>query len=252
MIRLIFCVVLWILFALVAAIGGFPALYLTGKIDLLWDLSLWAARAGYTLSGIRVRAVGREQLEDGRAYLFMSNHVSNLDPPVITPLLGRRIAIIAKQELFKIPLFGRAMRAGNFVAVNRASPRSAVESVTSAAHVLQSGLGMLVFPEGTRSPTGKLQTFKKGPFQLAMEAGVPVVPITIVGSYEAWPKGRVALHAGEIVVHFHTPIDPRQFATREALLASVREAIHSGLPERYRDPASATGGPSVGPYPTRG
>lgn len=249
MIRLIYCVVLWILFSLVAAVVGFPALYLTGKIDLLWDLSLWAAKSGYRLAGIRVRAVGREQLEDGRAYLFMSNHVSNLDPPVITPLLGRRIAIIAKKELFKIPLFGRAMRAGSFVAVNRASPRSAVESVTNAVHVLQSGLGMLAFPEGTRSPNGRLLPFKKGPFQLAMEAGVPVVPITMVGSYEAWPKGRVALRASEIVVHFHAPIDPRQFATKEALLAAVRAAIHSALPEKYQDPASATGGPSVGPYP---
>jgi 1-acyl-sn-glycerol-3-phosphate acyltransferase len=235
-IRLIFCLALWILFALVAAVAGFPALYLTGKIDVLWDLSLWAARSGYRLCGIRVRTVGREQLEDGRAYLFMSNHVSNLDPPVITTHLGRRIAIIAKQELFNIPLFGRAMRVARFVEVNRASPRSAVESVANAAHVLQSGLGMLVFPEGTRSPSGRLLTFKKGPFQLAMEAGVPVVPITIVGSYEAWPKGSMALHAGEVVVHFHAPIDPRQFATKEALLAAVRAAIHSTLPEQYQDP----------------
>ena len=249
MIRLIFCVVLWMLFSIPAAVVGFPALYLTGRVDLLWELSLWAARSGCRLAGIRLRAVGREQLEDGRAYLFISNHVSNLDPPVIASLLGRHIAIIAKQELFKIPLFGRAMRAAGFVAVNRASRRSAVESVGNAVHVLQSGLGMLAFPEGTRSSNGKLLPFKKGPFQLAMEAGVPVVPITIVGSHEAWPKGSMALHAGEIVVHFHAPIDPRQFASKEALLAAVRAAIHSALPEPYRDPASATGGPSVGPYP---
>jgi 1-acyl-sn-glycerol-3-phosphate acyltransferase len=238
-IRLLFCVVLWTLFSMLAAALGFPALYLTGRIDLLWNLSLWAARSGYRLAGIRVRAVGREHLEDGRAYLFVSNHASNLDPPVITNLLGRRIAIIAKQELFKIPLFGRAMRAGSFVAVNRAERRSAVESVSNAAHVLQSGLGMLVFPEGTRSSNGKLLPFKKGPFHLAMEAGVPVVPITIAGSYEAWPKGRMALHAGEVVVHFHPPIDPRQFKRREELMAAVREAIHSALPEPYRDAATA-------------
>jgi 1-acyl-sn-glycerol-3-phosphate acyltransferase len=238
-IRLLFCVVLWTLFSLMAAVVGFPALYLTGKIDLLWNLSLWAARSGYRLSGIRVRVVGREQLQDARAYLFMSNHVSNLDPPIITNQLGRRIAIIAKQELFKIPLFGRAMRAGSFVAVNRAERRSAVESVSNAAHVLQSGLGMLVFPEGTRSSNGKLLPFKKGPFHLAMEAGVPVVPITIAGTFEAWPKRRMALHAGEVVVHFHPPIDPRQFGRREELMAAVRAAIHSALPESYREEATA-------------
>ena len=239
MIRLGFCVVLWILFSIVAAVGGFPALYLTGRIDLLWELSLWAARSGYRLAGIRVRAVGREQLEDGRAYLFMSNHASNLDPPVITPLLGQRIAIIAKQELFRIPLFGRAMRAARFVAVNRAQRRSAVESVGNAAHVLQSGLGMLVFPEGTRSRDGKLLPFKRGAFQLAMEAGVPVVPITVVGSHDAWPKGSLVLRAGEIVVHFHAPIDPRNFATKEALLAAVRTVIQSALPEPCRAPSTA-------------
>jgi 1-acyl-sn-glycerol-3-phosphate acyltransferase len=237
-IRLIFCVVLWIVFSILAAVVGFPALYITGRIDVLWALSLWAASTGYRLAGIRVRAVGREQLEDGRAYLFMSNHVSNLDPPIITPLLGRRIAIIAKQELFKIPLFGRAMRAGGFVAVNRADRRSAVESVNNAVHVLQSGLGMLVFPEGTRSRNGRLLPFKKGPFHLAIEAGVPVVPITIIGSHEAWPKGSLALHAGEVVVHFHAPIDPRQFASKEDLLAAVRAAIQSALPTPPRDPAT--------------
>ena len=244
MIRLIYCVILWTFFALIAAMAGIPALYLTGRIDVLWNLSLWAARTGSRLAGIRVRAVGREHLEPGRAYLFMANHTSNLDPPIITPLLGRRIAIIAKQELFKIPLFGYAMRKANFVALNRADRRSAVESVGNAVHVLQSGLGMMVFPEGTRSRDGRLLPFKKGPFHLAMEAGVPVVPITVVGAHEAWPKGTMKLRAGEVVVYFHRPIDPRRFASREELMAAVRSAINRALPEAYRDPATAS--PSAG------
>jgi 1-acyl-sn-glycerol-3-phosphate acyltransferase len=234
-IRLIYCVLLWTLFALIAAVAGFPTLYLTGRIDVLWKLSLWAARTGSRLAGIRVHAVGREDLEPGRAYLFMANHTSNLDPPIITPLLGRRIAIIAKRELFKIPLFGYAMHKANFVSLNRADRRSAVESVNNAVHVLQSGLGMMVFPEGTRSRDGRLLPFKKGPFHLAMEAGVPVVPITVTGTHEAWPKGSMKLRAGEVVVYFHQPIDPHQFASREELMAAVREAINSGLPERYRE-----------------
>jgi len=243
-IRLIYCVILWTFFALIAAMAGFPALYLTRRIDVLWNLSLWAARTGSRLAGIRVRTVGREHLEPGRAYLFMANHTSNLDPPILTPLLGRRIAIIAKQELFKIPLFGYAMRKANFVALNRADRRSAVESVGNAVHVLQSGLGMMVFPEGTRSRDGRLLPFKKGPFHLAMEAGVPVVPITVVGAHEAWPKGTMKLRAGEVVVYFHWPIDPHRFASREELMAAVRSAINSALPEAYRDPATAS--PSAG------
>lgn len=234
MIRLLFCVLCWVVLAIPAAVIGFPALYLTGRIDLLWNLSLWAAATGYRLAGIRVRTEGREQL-DGRAYLFMSNHVSNLDPPIITRTLNRRISIIAKQELFRIPLFGRAMRKADFVAVDRGSRKSALEGIRAAAHVLQSGMAMLVFPEGTRSRDGRLLPFKKGPFHLAMEAGVLVAPITIVGSHEAWPKGKMALQKGEVVVRFHPPIDPHQFSTKEELLAAVRAAIHSGLPEQYRD-----------------
>jgi 1-acyl-sn-glycerol-3-phosphate acyltransferase len=239
-IRLAFCVVVWVALALVAALLGFPALFITGRIDLLWNLSVWAARTGCRLSGLRIRAIGREQLEPGRAYLFMSNHCSNLDPPIIVPLLQRRIAVIAKKELFRIPLFGYAMRKGSFVAVDRSDRRSAVESVGGAVQVLQSGLGMMVFPEGTRSRDGRLLPFKKGPFYLATDAGVPVVPITIVGSHAAWPKGSMRLRAGKIVVHFHRPIDPHQFASKEELIAAVRAAIHSALPEPYRDPVTAS------------
>jgi 1-acyl-sn-glycerol-3-phosphate acyltransferase len=234
-IRLLFCVLCWIAFSIPAAIIGFPALYLTGRVDLLWKLSLWAARTGYRMAGIRVRVVGREQLEDGRAYLFLSNHTSNLDPPIITNQLGRRIAIIAKKELFVIPFFGRAMRAGGFVALDRGDRMSAVKSVREAVHVLHSGMGMMAFPEGTRSPDGRLLPFKKGAFHLAMAAGVPVVPITISGTHELWPKKSMKLRAGEVIVTFHEPIDPQHFANREELLEATRRAIESALPEQYRE-----------------
>ena len=154
--------------------------------------SVWAARTRDTAYAESACArLAARMLEDGRAYLFMSNHASNLDPPVITPLLGRRISIIAKQELFKIPFFGRAMRAAGFVAVNRANSRAAPSRVFVAPlQCCNQGMGMLVFPEGTRSPDGRLLPFKKGPFHLAMEAGVPVVPITIVRQPRGLAEGK--------------------------------------------------------------
>ena len=130
------------------------------------------------------------------------------------------------------------MRAAGFVPVNRSDIKAAAKSVHDAADVLQSGLSMLAFPEGTRSADGKLLPFKSGPFHLAMEAGVPVVPITIVGSHEAWPKGKISLHPGEVVVYFHAPIDPHHYARKQDLLVAVRAVIHSGLPEQYRDSAT--------------
>jgi 1-acyl-sn-glycerol-3-phosphate acyltransferase len=238
-IRLIICVLCWVLLSIPAALAGFPVLYITGRIDLLWKLALWSASTGCRLVGIRIRTVGREKLEDGRAYLFMSNHASNLDPPILVPLLGRRITIIAKQEVFRIPVFGHTMRAAGFISVNRSDRASAVESVRGAVSALHAGLGMLVFPEGTRSPDGRLLPFKKGPFHLALEAGVPVVPVTIQGSHEAWAKGSMKLHPGEVVVTFHAPIDPQHFGRKEDLLAAVRAAIQSALPEPPHEPVTA-------------
>ncbi|MDR3764727.1 MAG: lysophospholipid acyltransferase family protein [Acidobacteriota bacterium] len=235
MIRLLFCVFCWVTMALVAAVGGFPALYITGRVDALYGLSLWAARTGCRLAGLRVTVFGREQLDPAKAYLFMANHTSNLDPPLITPELPRRVSIMAKQELFRIPLFGRAMRAGEFIAVNRKNRSAAIDSVRQAVRTLQSGLGMMVFPEGTRSRDGRLLPFKKGPFHLAMEASVPVVPITIVGTHDAWPKGGLRLRKVPLEIHFHPPLDPRQFASRDELLLAVRKAINSKLPDRYRE-----------------
>ncbi len=247
MIRAIFCFVIWVLLAIPAALIGFPVLFVTGRIDLLWRLSIWAGRTGHRLAGVSTRVEGFEQLDPAGTYIFMANHASNLDPPVITPLLGRRVFILAKQELFRIPIFGYAMRRARFVAVNRTDRRSAIDSIRQAVSTLHSGLGLLVFPEGTRSRDGKLLPFKKGPFHLAMEAGVPVVPITIVGSHDAWPKGKLRLRAMELVIRFHAPIDPHNFAdhdsenkdsgNKDALLVAVRAAIESGLPAEYRHTA---------------
>ena len=237
MIRAIFCFVMWVLLAIPAALIGFPVLFITGRVDLLMSLSLWAARMGFRLAGVSTCVEGFEQLDPAGTYIFMANHTSNLDPPVITPLLGRRVFILTKQELFRIPIFGTAMRRARFVAVNRTDRRAAIESIREAVSTLHSGLGLLVFPEGTRSLDGKLLPFKKGPFHIAMEAGVPVVPITIVGSHDAWPKGKLRLRAMEVLIRFHAPLDPRNFANKDALLVAVRQAIESGLPEKYRQPA---------------
>ena len=93
---------------------------------------------------------------------------------------------------------------------------------------------MTIWPEGTRSPDGRLLPFKKGPFHLAMETGVPIVPVTVIGTHEIWPKGEFAVHSGTARVIFHEPVDPATFPNHEKLMEAVRERIRSGLPERYR------------------
>ncbi|HWR37151.1 MAG TPA: lysophospholipid acyltransferase family protein [Clostridia bacterium] len=234
MIRAILAVTFWGLYVPLAALIGFPVTFLTGDIRLLWQLAMWGARGGIWAGGVRVRAVGREHMEPRRPYIFMSNHVSNLDPPIIAPLLERRTSVLVKKELYRLPVLSTAMRIARLVPVDRRNRDAAIESVRAAAEVLRSGLSMLVFPEGTRSRDGRLLPFKKGPFHMAMESGVFIVPITMVGTHEAWPKGTFAIHPGLVTAVFHAPIDPAQYSSREELIQTVRKQIASALPEQYR------------------
>ncbi len=162
----------YLLLILPAAAIGLPWTLVSGDIGFLYRWSTWIVGAGLKMGRIRVEAAGREHIPAGRACIFMSNHVSNLDPPVLFPLFPFRTAFFLKRSLLKIPLLGWGMRLADFIPVDRdGRVESARESVQFAARVLASGVSVSTFPEGTRSRTGKLLPFKKGPFYLAMESG---------------------------------------------------------------------------------
>lgn len=227
------------IFTLIAGLLGIPWTIIRNDISLLYRAAMWGAFFGVRLVGVRVQVVGRERLDPKQNYVFMCNHTSNLDPPIVVPLLPRppRTSVLVKKELFRAPLLGTAMRLGKLVPVDRRNRDAAVESVRAATSVLREGLHMTIFPEGTRSYDGRLLPFKKGPFYLAIEAGIPIVPMTIVGTHDLWPKGKFAVKPGIVTLHFHEPIDPTQFADREELMETVRQTIESALPEEYRQPA---------------
>ena len=229
MIRALVLCTYYVLFTVVAAIIGFPSLFITGRIDFLWKVALAGAHFGARMVGVRWEVIGREQLDPKQTYIFMANHQSNIDPPVFVPLIGRRVFILVKKELFRLPILGYAMRRAQFIPVDRSNRESAVDSVRQAIEVLNSGLSLMVYPEGTRSRDGRLLPFKKGPFHLAMDSGIPVVPVTIVGAYEVWRKGSFRVHPGLIKVIFHPPVDPKTFASREELMEAVRGIVESGL-----------------------
>ena len=173
--------------------------------------------------------------------IFMANHISNLDPPIILPRLPFRSAFFIKQSLLRIPLVGYGMRLAGFVPVARdGRPESARASVEAARKVLASGVNISIFPEGTRSRDGKLLPFKKGPFYLAMESGVPVIPISIWGSEHMMTKGSLRIKPGTAHLTFHPPLYPQQFAGREDLAQAVRAAISCGLPDWMRRDDSPT------------
>lgn len=229
MIRSVLVLLFWVISIPLAALVAFPWTLLTGDAEFLYRVGIVLSRAGIRLGGVRVRVVGRERIDPASTYIFMSNHASNLDPPVLMPVIPRRTSVLVKKELFRIPILGYAMRKVSLVPVDRDNREAAIASLRQAGEVLRAGINLTVFPEGTRSLDERLLPFKKGPFHIAMESGVPIVPVTIVGTREMMPKGRLALRPGEVTVVFHDPIAPRQFARREELISAVRKSVERDL-----------------------
>lgn len=235
MLRTLAMLTFWTLAAPLAALIGFPWTFVSGDIRLLYRMFMIGAWSGVRLAGVRIEAVGLEHLDTARNYIFMSNHTSNLDPPITIPLIPRRTSVMVKRELFKYPILGRAMRMGSLVPVDRGNREAGIEAVNAAKEVvLQQRLNMTIYVEGKRSFDGKLLPFKKGPFYLAMECGVPVVPITITGTHYVMPKARFAIKPGLVKVIFHSPIEPKDFGSRECLMEKVRQVIDAGLPAEYQ------------------
>jgi 1-acyl-sn-glycerol-3-phosphate acyltransferase len=220
-----------------AALIGVPWTLLTGDISTLYGWAMRIMRWGTRAAGIRVEVAWRAQPDPSAHSIFLANHISNLDPPILLPLLPGRVSVFIKRSLTKLPILGYGMKLGDFIPVDRdGRVESAKESVTAAARVLNSGVHVLSFVEGTRSRDGRLLPFKKGPFYLAMETGAPLVPVSIWGTETMMRKHSVKLYPGVAHVTFHAPIYPADFASREELMDAVRRAIESGLPEwMWRD-----------------
>ena len=233
MLRALLVLAFWGIAAVPIALIGFFWTFLSGKVELLYRLSVGVGLMGVRLVGVKVDVVGADKLDWRRTYIFMCNHASNFDPPIVIPVMPRRTSVLVKKELFRVPLLGWAMRLASLVPVDRRNREAAIASLHFAADVLRSGVNMTIWPEGTRSPDGHLLPFKKGPFHLAIESGVPIVPITLVGTHEIWPKGEFAIHPRKATVMFHAPIDSTTFSAPEELMVAVRERIRSGLPEKY-------------------
>ncbi len=229
MIRALIAVVWWALFIPLAGIMCIPWTIITGRIDFLYKIATWGAFRGVLLAGVKVEPVGLDRLDPSRSYIFMANHVSNIDPPILVSLIPRRTSVLVKKELFRIPILGYAMRLGDLVAVDRANRDAAVDSVRRAVEVMQHGVNMVIFPEGTRSRDGRLLPFKKGPFYLAMDSGIPVVPVSMVNTQQIWPKGHFYIKPLTARIVFHEPIEPKRFSSRDELMQAVRDKIASAL-----------------------
>jgi 1-acyl-sn-glycerol-3-phosphate acyltransferase len=241
MLRTLFIAVFLSLYILIVG----PPLIVYAWITKNPDPVYWAGVKGVMFFvravGVRVRVLGIERIPRG-VCLFVANHTSSADAPAVVGAIPRRIALILKESLFKFPIVGQAFSTAHFVPVNRSEHDSAVASVEKATEILRAGQSFLIYPEGTRSPDGRLQRFKKGAVVMAINAGVPIVPIICSGAHRIMEKRSLVIHPGEIVVEFLEPIDAKAYSIeqRDILNEKVRAAMAAGLPPDQR-PLDAPG-----------
>ena len=198
-------------------------------------------RLGRVVLGVRLEVSGREHVDFDKTYVYMPNHLSFLDGPMMFIVLPCFMRVIAKQELFRIPILAQAMRVAEFIPVDRKGQEGGKKAIQRAVRLIrEKGHPFLIFPEGTRSLDGRLQRFRRGGFYLALETGTPIVPVSIIGSYELMPKKAFFTKRGTIKVKIHPPVSvdgydeetmPRLIETvREAVAAGVRDTVNPNLP----------------------
>ncbi len=201
-----------------------------GIRDPLLDMGKWAMAASRSVLRLGIEVSGLEYVDPAKSYVFMANHLSFLDGPLLFYVIPQRVRVILKKSIFRIPIVGPGMRFVGFVPVDRKRASGGKRSIDEAARMMKErGYSFLIFPEGTRSRTGRLQPFKRGGFFLALAAQAPIVPITIKGTFELMPKGRIFPRRGRIKVIFHPPVETAGRAVENipALLEAVRQAIAS-------------------------
>jgi 1-acyl-sn-glycerol-3-phosphate acyltransferase len=210
-----------------------PMAFLAMLVTLRKDSGVWLARTWWspflvrTVAGARLTVIGLENVDPKRPTVYVSNHQSTLDIPVLFMAIPINFRFVAKSQLRWVPVLGWFLWIGGHIFVNRSNHRSAVRSLHAAGLKIRNGCSILMYPEGTRSADGRILPFKKGPFRLAVEAGVAVCPVTIEGTAQIMPKNRWTITPGEVKVKIGKPIDASAYAERgrDALMQDVRDVV---------------------------
>ena len=244
MLRAFLIALLCLPYTAAAALVGIPWAMVTGSVALLYRLGHWGVRLALFLAGTRIVVEGRERLGDVRNTVFISNHVSHLDAPVLFETLAPELRAVVKKEIFAWPFLGPVLRRAGFVAVDRRDRIQSGQALSRAAESLRAGHCFLVFAEGTRSRTGELGPFKKGGFVIGLEAGSRIVPVVVQGGRELMPAGGMRVKGGEVRVRVLDPIEAAgySYADRDRLAAEVHARIARALEDMR---AGAGGAPTA-------
>jgi len=209
--------------------------FLTKNVDPLYWAGLRGVMFLVNCVGVHIDIKGAERIPPGTC-IFAANHTSSADAPAVVGAIPRRIAILLKRSLFDWPIVGQAFHLAQFIPVDRFNRDSAIESVDKAIEALRNGQSFLIYPEGTRSPDGRLQEFKKGTAVMAIKSGVAIVPVACSNAHRIMKKRKLAIHPGRILVEFLDPIDPAKYTLddREALTREMHNRLAAGLPPDQR------------------
>jgi 1-acyl-sn-glycerol-3-phosphate acyltransferase len=202
-------------------------------IDVLGRL--WCRLIVWTC-GIRVELRGLENLENGRSYVLISNHLSNFDIWCTLATLPCRLHFVAKKELLRVPVFGKALAVSDHIVIDRTDPESAIRAINAAAARSLQGVCILFYAEGTRSPDGKIQEFKKGGVVLALQTGLPIIPVSISGTRKFLPKGCAVIRpSGRVRIVLDAPFETAGLPVeaKDDLNRRVRERVFANYVEDY-------------------
>lgn len=228
-------VILLVIYVFLVLVAGVPLLlfsFLTRRPEPLIELGKFGMGLGPKVLGVQVEVKGLEYIDHCQNYVFMANHLSFLDGPLLFWAIPQPVRVILKKEIFRIPFVGLGMNMVGFVPVDRRGVKGGKQAIQRAAQMMkEKGYSFLIFPEGTRSRDGQLQAFRRGGFFLALESGASIIPITIKGTFELMPRGSFFCRPGEIEVYFHPPISVEgfNFSNLPKLIDLVRQTIASRL-----------------------
>jgi 1-acyl-sn-glycerol-3-phosphate acyltransferase len=231
-------IIVWIvlttgIFGILAILASFVDLKgrLPHKVAGIWARSILAA------SPIEVTVTGLSNIDPAKSYVYMSNHQSNYDIPVLLGHLPVQFRWLAKIELFRIPLFGYAMKRAGYICIDRSNRESAFESLKKAAGIIRGGASVMIFPEGTRSRDGNIGSFKKGGFVLAIESGVPIVPVIIRGTFSVMSKSRLLIKPGKVTLEILKPVETTGFTreTKDQLMEKIRNIMREYVEAEKKD-----------------
>jgi 1-acyl-sn-glycerol-3-phosphate acyltransferase len=204
----------------------------TGKTTVVFRLGRLWSRAHLKVMGIAPVYSGLEHAAGTAPRIFLANHLSTLDIWVLVPELPLTTRFVSKRTIFWIPVLGQAMAVAGFIPIDRQDRASAIRSLSRATETIRRGASVILFPEGTRSRDGRLARFKRGSFHLALEAGVPIVPVAISGTFNVVKPRSIVVRPGPVTVTFAPPIDVKGYAgDLEGLMAKVRSEIAARLAE---------------------